>query len=299
MSAHRWQSTWRNITFNQHYDNTGVVDDPAHLVAAYENNHYRLEELDLTQVTTQDFREIRQHLEGADPNEQYEGIRLLTGSGRIFAPDFRTLEDKTWALQEAFSPAACRAAAKSLDPRGVLPFDFRRDTVTSPYYVALRFWCLPSVGRPVVVGRMLEGLVRPFRFQLVALDPFAYGQAEQQQQINPSGTVVDSFASNVYNKPRIRIIMAGAGASNLTITNTTTGNSFVINMSGESAGTFYIDVPTATFMKTTAVTGSNKYGLRVSGYISQLFQQPGNNSWTVTNTTGVTSVFVFWRPAYA
>lgn len=296
MGAHRYQSTWRSIIFNRVYDDSGLVDDPAHQNAAYRESDYRLESLDPTPVQSVDYRELRQHLEGAEPNEAFEGVRLITGRGLVLGSSAADLEDKTWAMYEAFSPAACREASKSLTPKGVLPYDFKRASASAAK--ALRFYCRPALGRPVIIGRMREGFSRPFLFQLVALDPFAYDQSETSQTfaLVTGETVVNP--GNVYTRPVIRIITSAAGASNLTITNTTTGQALVFDATTMGAGSILdLDVARGTAKNSTGTI--DRYPAVTSGFVTSLYLVPGNNVIALTNTTNVSSVRYTFRGAYA
>lgn len=303
MSFHRHRATWRSITFNEHYldDGTAEPDNDANLIEAKQNDAYYLEELQVNRVSVQDYRELRQYLEGAEPNEAFEGVRALTGTGRIVAPDYATLEDKAWALNEAFSVAACRIAAQSATPEGVLPFDGFRDTLPLvngvPTKKALRFYCRPGPGRPVWIARRQSGTVRPFSFQLIAFDPFAYDVTETQTTVALGGGTVTN-PGNIYTRPKIRIAFSGAGAAALTITNSTTGQAFVIEASTSANGeTWILDVAESEMYRLS--DGSNRYSRRVSGFLSNLFLLPGVNTIAFANTTNVSSIRFDFRGAYA
>lgn len=298
MSAHRHKATWRNITFNDRYVDAGLPpDDPANLTMAKVNSDYYLDMLDIVRVSSQDYREIRQYLEGSEPNEAFEGLRAITGHGRISAASPADLEDKTWAMYEAFSVAACRIASSATDPKGVLPFDFKRDSAGAAK--ALRFWCRPGSGRPVLVGRAREGLVRPFVFQLLAMDPFAYDVTETQTALGnlAGGANGVTNPGNIYTKPKIVIVFSGAGAASVVLTNTTTGNSITLNLSTFVAGnTLTLDIARSVMYDQA---GADKYSTRLAGFLSGLILQAGANNLTWSNATGITSVTVKFRGAYA
>lgn len=285
MSAHRFQSTWRSLIFNRRFDDSGVVDDPAHLVDAYKESDYQLNRLDISRVSEQDYRELRQFLEGAEPNEAFEGMRLINGEGVILASSVADLEDKTWAMDEAFSIAACRMAFATNDPPGVDAFKFKRATATAPGYLALQFLCRPGMGRPLILTRRGEGKSRAFSFQLIAFDPFAYGQTLHSVACAVGATAVTN-AGNIYTKPQF--VFAGAGAA--TITNSTTGQAFSLT---SPAGGCTLDVARGTIVKTTG--GAYGYDARVSGFLSQMFLVPGANSIVMAGI-GCTVKF---RDAYA
>jgi hypothetical protein len=295
MSAHRYLSAWRSLIFNRRFDDSGLVDDPSHLVAAYVNSDYYLESLDPTGVQAVDHRELRQLAEGAEANQAFEGVRTWVGRGRIAASTPADLEDKTWAMYEAFSPAACRIASAALTPPNVLPFDFRRDTAGGS--LALRFYARPSIGRPLVVGRVREGLIRPYTFALVSMDSRAYSQTEQSQALGSivGGANTLTNAGNLYTHPTIEVVLSAAGGSTVTVTNSTTGQTFALDLSAESAGTFLIDTQRATISK----AGVNKYGVRKTGFLLPFVLAPGANTITWSVDTGTTSVTFKWRHAYA
>jgi len=298
VSAHRHRSTWRNITFNRRYLDVGLMpDDPANLDIAYVNSDYYLDMLDIVRVSAQDYREMRQYLEGSEPNEAFEGLRAITGHGRINAASVSDLEDKTWAMYEAFSVASSRIAAVTTVPKGVLAFDFKRDTAGGT--LPLRFWCRPGAGRPVIIGRAREGLVRPYVFQLLAMDPFAYDQSASSTALGnlAGGNNTVTNPGNIYTKPTIVVVFSAAGAASVTLTNVTTGAVLTLNLSGfVNTNTLTIDVGRSTMVKQD---GTNQYATRIAGFLSSMILVPGANVITWSSATGITSVTVNFRGAYA
>jgi len=301
VGAYRHQATWRSLTFNEGYADGGQApDDPAVIVEAKLNDQITIDELNLQRVSAQDYRELRQYLEGAEPNEAYEGVRAITGQGVIAASNLSTLEDKAWLLNEQFSTAACRMAAAALDPKGVLPFDFKRDTTAIGTTKALRFYARPGPARPVWVGRRGEGYTRPWSFQLVAFDPFAYDVTETQTTLAAltGGNNTVTNPGNIYCKPKIRITFSGAGAASVTLTNVTTGQALVLNLSTAANGEVWIiDVGRSTMYRLS--DGANRYLGRISGFLSNLYLVPGANTLTWSSATGITSVRADFRGAYA
>lgn len=293
MSAHRYRATWRSLTFNAHYDDTGIVDNPANVDQAASNSGLRLESLDLTGVQSIDFRELRQHLEGSEPNQSFEGVRIIVGVGKIMGLTPADLEDQTWAMFEAFSPAACRMASLATDPKGLLPFDFKRDTAAGSK--ALRAYCKPAAGRPVIVGRIREGLSRPFAFQLVATDPFVVDQALTQTTVALGGATVTN-PGTIYSYPKIVITMSGAGSAAFTILNAATGQSIGYDLSGLANG----NVITIDTQRSTVVLGAStdRFSKLVSGFLTNMILLPGGNAISFTNTTGISSVRFDHRGAY-
>ena len=299
MGAYRHRGSWRSVTFNEHFtDDATPRDDPASLIEAKVADCITLDEFDANRVSVQDFRELRQFLEGAEPNEAFEGVRALTGVGVINALSYGALEDKRWQLAEAFSVAGSRIEAAAADPKGVLPFRFKRDTASGP--IALRYYARPGPGRPISVGRRKAGLSRPYNFQLIAFDPFAYDEAETQTTLGnlAGGNNTVTNPGNIYTKPRIRITFSGAGANPLTLTNSPTGQVMTFNLSTAAASEVWIiDVATSRMYRLS--DGANRYSARLSGFISQMFLQQGANTILWSSATGITSVRFDFRGAYA
>jgi len=298
MSAHRHQATWRGIDFNRHFIDDGAAepDDPANTNETYRNNDYYLEMVNLVPVSVQDLHEVRQFLEGSEPNQAFEGSRLIDGSGYIVAPTHGDLEDMTMAMFEAFSPAACRLAFAVLDPPHVGPFQFKLDTNGGTR--ALRAYCRPSLGRPVIIGRRGEGTVRPFRFRLMAYDPKLYAESSSSTALSDlaGGNNSVNNAGNLATDPKVVIVLSGAGHASFTLTNTTTGHQIIFDLSGLSADTYTLDVNRGTFEDSS---GNNVLSVRTSGFPVNMWLAPGNNVVTVTGNTNLTSVTFTFRAAYA
>lgn len=302
MGAYRHQATWRQTTFNQQLldDGTKAADDPANIVEAKLNDCVTIDTLDLQRVSAQDYRELRQYLEGAEPNEAYEGVRAITGQGIINALTRGELEDKAWLLNEQFGLAACRQAFAALDPKGVGPFDFKRDTGSALASKALRFYARPGPARPVWIGKRGEGLTRPWSFQLIAFDPFAYDVTETQTALGDlsGGANVVTNPGNLYTKPKVRITFSGAGGAAVVLANSTTGQSLTLDLSTAAGGEVWIvDVARSTIYRESDL--ANRYSKRVAGFVSSMILVPGNNTIGWSAAGGITSVRLDFRGAYS
>lgn len=304
MGAYRHRASWRTTTFNEGLldDGTAAADDPANIVEAKLNNQITIDTLDLQRVSAQDYRELRQYLEGAEPNEAYEGVRAITGQGIIMGTSHGDVEDKAWLLNEQFSLAACRQAFAALDPKAVGPFDFKRDTIVAAVETskALRFYCRPGPARPVWVGRRGEGFTRPWSFQLIAFDPFAYDVAETQAVLVDltGGPNVVTNPGNLYTKPKVRITFSAAGAAAVILANGTTGQSLTLNLTSAAAGEVWIvDVGRSTIYRLS--DGANRYSQRVAGFVNNMFLVPGANVIGFNSAVGITQVRLEFRGAYA
>lgn len=297
MSAVRHQATWRSIVFNRRYLDAGLaVDDPANIDHAHTHNDYRIKSFNASSLTVADLHEARQFLEGSEPNQAYEGSRILEVRGEIIAPTHADLEDMTWALDEAFSPAACRAAFVNNDPPHVGPFQFKRDT--SGGSLALRAYCRPAMGRPLVLAARGEGTAREFLARLMAYDPKFYAESLTSTPLAnlTGGNNTVTNAGVLATDPKFVIVLSGNGSAAFTITNTTTGHAMVFDLSAIGAGTYTLDVYRALFTKSD---GSNKLAKRVSGFPVNMWLAAGANTITVTGNTNLTSVTAQFRAAYA
>lgn len=309
MSIHRYQSSYNGIIFNRQlrvdgatlYEQLYGPDDERRLDPDYAESDYRLDSVDLTRVTVEDFRELRQFLEGAEANESFEGVLIATGRGTIHAISPGDLEAKTQAMRAAFSPALVRMASVATDPIGSLPFDFKVDVTGAvapaiAAYSARRLYCRPAIGRPVIVGRQREGLSRRFLWQLISFDPKVHSQTLRQVVVLINGIL--SNAGDFYAYPKIRITFTGAGAANLTITNTTTGKAFVLDATTAAAGEIWaLDTRAGKLYRES--DGANRYSARVSGYLSELWLPAGDSDWTVANAGGTSQVRFDYRDAWA
>jgi hypothetical protein len=296
VSANRYQSSFNDIGFNRLYDDSaGAADDPSHQNDAYRQSDYRLEALDLSRVTVEDFREMRQFLEGAEANEAYEGVLVAILRGTILGSSYNDLEDKTWALRAAFSPANVRLASRSTDPKNVLPFDFKVDSAAG--ISSRRLYCRPAVGRPVMVWQNYQGLGRRFLIQLISFDPKVVSQTLHQQAASLGGQVIAN-AGNFMASTKIRITFSGAGNAALTITNSTIAQTLVINATTAANGEIWeIDTKAGTIVRVS--DNANRFSQRISGYISSLYLPAGNSTWAFANTGGVSAIRFDYRDAWA
>lgn len=294
MAAHRYRASYNGISFNQHLDDSGIVDSVPNLIQASIQSDYYLDSLDLTRVTVEDFREMRQFLEGAEANDAIEGVLVATLRGQIIGTTPGDLEDRTWAMRSAFSPAAVRLASLATTPKNVLPFDFKVDTAAT--FSARRLYARPAIGRPVVVGRVREGLARRYMCQLISFDPRIVSQTLTQTTI--VGATVCNNTGNAYTWPTIYVTFSGAGNAALTFTHAATGQVFVVNATTALNGEVWvIDTYAGTIVRQS--DGANRYSQRVSGYISAMFLLAGNNTVTPTNTGGTSAIRYDYRSAWA
>lgn len=307
MSAVRHQASFNGITFNQVYGGTDP-DDPSSLVAAYQESDYRLEYFDDSPVQVRDYSEPRQMQEGSEPNEAIESLRIIRGGGRILGSSYADLEDKVWAMKAAFALSEVRrlSAFGVVDqfpdePVGVLPFYFKRDTAGG--VKELCYYVRPQQGRPALHVEAKGGLVRPFNFSLAAFDPRCYdGDGwSVPNALNSSNGWTDVTMDNpstVVMYPQIKFNMNGAGGDTVTLTNETTGESFTMDLSSQTAD-FWIIPERGEILR--ASDRANRYYLKkwAGKFLTNLYFAPGDNDWSINDSTGITSVVFYILPAYA
>ncbi|RLB44767.1 MAG: hypothetical protein DRH30_00495 [Deltaproteobacteria bacterium] len=307
MSAVRHQASYNGIIFNRVYGGTDP-NDPSSLVTAYKESDYRLEVFDDSPVQIHDFSEPRQNQEGSEPNEAFESLRLVRGSGHILGSSYADLEDKVWALKAAFSVAEVRRLSTAAilgtlpdEPVGVLPFKFTRDTAGGTK--DLLYYARPQTGRPSLIVAAKGGLVRPFTFQLAAFDPRAYENDtddwESTALSNLAGgnnTITNLGTAVMY--PQIKFDMSGSGSATVTLTNVTTGNSFVLDLSSQS-GDFWMMCEKGEILKASDRAARYYLKKHATKFLTNLFLNPGANIITLVGSTGITSVTFYFKSAYA
>lgn len=288
-----------SFVFNEHLDTVGVAD------RSKVNNTVVLDTRDIQTG----FRELRDpyHLTtGGALGRSHKGFTHIALAGRILVPNasqLATASDRERALLAAFDPPLCYRDSPTSE--GAYNFDFSdptTDTTTYPSgWIPLRYYCRPEA-RPKVSEKLADGTVRPFQLGLLAADPRAYEQAEQTLSLTP-GTP----AGNVLNRGtvpapmKMTIVMAGAGSASFTVTRS--GVAFILNLSGMVAS----DVVVVLF-ETSGPYGTGKYitkngasnfALKTSAPSTWLDAPVGTNSFSITNTTNVTSCTLAWRSARA
>lgn len=299
VTAHRYQAGWNGITFNEHYTaNDGNVDGSGTGVNLDLLDKTTLEALQDVQLQVADYREMRQYLEGTDPNEAYEMIRLLRMQGRIFGSTWGKLEDRKLALDGAFSVAATRLAFMNNNPKGLAALTFRIAQEAAPGYADRLYYCRPAGAHPIVIARQGMGLVLPYTAELIAFDTKMYDAALSSQALLTNGNPTTcTNGGNAVTMPKLVIVLSGSGSNPVTLTNTTTGQAMTFNFAGLGAGTYTLDCTGKTSF--TKADGTNVYSTRLSGWMSQMFFTAGANAITWSGATGVSSVTAQWRSAWS
>lgn len=286
------------FAFNAHYDAAG---------AAVRGNAQNTVTIDRRQTAPM-FREGRDayHLAtGGALGRAHKGFNLVRLNGRIIVPDASgqaALADKERAMRAAFDPDLCYRDSPSTDGAYALDFaEWTADTATYPGgKLPLRLYCRP-MGQPDTVEELGQNVIR-YALGLIAADPRVYEQTEQTLSLTPG-----SPTGNVVNRGTVpaplkaTITMAGAGNAAFTITRG--GVSFIVNLTTLAAAgvvvvTFETCGPYGAGRKITK-NGVDAFSLKTSSPSTWLDAPVGTTSFTITNTTNVTSCVLSWYSARA
>jgi hypothetical protein len=203
------------------------------------------------------------------------------------------LWDAIEALNMAFDPINAQNADTSDEDIGFLPYLFDVPTADTGNYatglIPMAVYA-KALEAPVSRATKFEGLTCRFTLVLQVVDPRRYFQTGQEVTAG-SGTI-DNTLARYPSDPVYTVITSGAGMSNHTITNSTTGESLVIDISG-AAGTYIVDFARHKITK----GGADRSDLYVSGTYWQI--RPGvTDSYVIANDTNVSSISLEWARAF-
>lgn len=285
---------FRGVTFNRHRTTAGAYDQ------TYEKDNILISSFDFSRVQIRDQREGLHALTGGDLGVGNEVFRYVSLSGKIKSSTGEKLEDAIAAVSRAFNIEEAQLDSPSTE--GVSDLDFYCPTeysgtgVTSPVHE--KFLARPA-DAPAWVERLHDGLSAVFAAQVVCPDPrrylytgtgvlFSAGAGWTQALPNWNATM----GRKVY--PVITVVLSGAGNAAMTFSDGTT--SFVGDFSGETAGTFTIDMATGIIKKGT----TKKAYIRTSA-VDTYWGIPagGVAAAAITNRTNVTSVAFQYNQARA
>lgn len=289
-----YRMTYRGWTGNIHRTALGAYDDTK------QEDTDVVEMLDWTPLSVRDQREGRHLQIGGTLGVGTEQFRYITLQVRMKRLTFAALEDAKSAFARAFDLQ--EAQIDSPSTRGISAFAFRCPTgsppsgYTSP--VDELFLARPMGGPqgPRIVrseGKSVIGSV-----QLVCEDPRRYIDPGKSIVLN-SGNGYSASCPNwgatmgVLVEPVISIVLSGAGHASLTISDGS--RSLVMDMSGQTSGTFTVDTRSRRIRKGS----TDKDDVRTSSAILWPVVVAAGNTWTATGTTNLTSVTISYRPARA
>jgi len=294
-----YPASYRSFAFNSHLaaDGTNV-----------EANVHTTVTIDARSIVT-GYRDLRDPLhlaQGGTLGRVHKNMTLIRLAGRIEATDAaqpQGLADREREMLAAFDPYLCYLASPTTD--GAFAFDFTEATADTTNYptmrIPLRYYARP-VERPSIEERIGENGWRGYALGLVAPDPRCYEQTLGSLSLTPgapSGAVVNK--GNAPSPLRATITMGGAGASNFTISDGST--SFVLTLAGLVNGSVVVaNMETSgPFGRGRRVTlnGADYFSAKTSSAATWLAVPVGSTTFTITNTTNVTSCVLAWGHARA
>lgn len=284
---------YRGYTFNKHRTTAGGYDDD------YEKNTTIIDTFDFSRVQWRDQREGLHNLTGGDVGVANEVFRYISLGGLIVASTGAALEDRIARVMRVFNIE--EAQLDSPTTEGVTAFDFYCPTEVSATGIASpvreKFLARPSAP-PAWVERMHDGLTARFAAQLICPDPRRYLYTATSVVLSGSTwtAALPNWVGNQGRKvyPVITVVLSGAGHASMTFSDGTT--SLVCDFSGETSGTFTIDMATSLIKKGT----TKKAYIRTSA-VDTYWGIPANGvaAAAVTNRTNVTSVTFTYNQARA
>lgn len=297
----RSRLTWGHgsLLLNEHYNADGTTD-----ITKVKDTIVVDERI--SDPTFRDTRDPYHLTTGGALGSVHKGMAYFRLRGRILVPDATQqarLGDRERELRAAFDPSVCLYDSPTTDGAYTLDWDeITGDTAIYPTArIPQRIYARPAA-QPQLGESLRDGAVRPFAVGLIAPDPRIYAQAESTLSLTPgtpSGNVINR--GTVPAPLKATITMSGAGNAAFTIARG--GVSFVVTL----AGMVNTDVVIITFAtsgpygrgKRITKNGAENFALKTSGVATWLDVPVGTTSFTITNTTGVTSCLLAWRSAWA
>ena len=302
MDVYDFPFGWRGLTLNGHRTAAGALD------TTKENDTARVNSFDPSRLQQRDQREALHLLSGGDLGDATVAFRYLSIAGTIKAPSGALLSDRISTLLAQFDIEEEQRASTSTG--GIFPLTFT-DTTTivtgrgTPFtdihgnngeYVP-EFYNARSAAGAIITGRRSGGDSAAFAIELVCPDRRRYIQTAEAVVLN-AGNGFSATCPNwnstegISVSPILTILMAAAGATNLTIS--AGGTNLVLKMDAETAGTFTVDTATGLISKGATPRADLRTSTVLTPFLKVL---PGGSVFAVTNTTGLTSVTVGYSQA--
>ena len=287
------------LTLNEHLGTDGTVDGTK-----------VKDTIVLDRVVPQEqFRSVAEayHLAtGGALGRVHKGMAVWRLQGRILVPDATqeaSLSDRRRAVAAAFDPTLCLRDAPSDDGAYALDFYERTlDTTTWPTgWIPLRVYARP-LGMPVLAESVDDFGALGFFTDLLLPDPRTYAQAWSSLSLTPAAPTGSVVNRGTAPAPLgVTIDMSAAGAANFTIARG--GVSFALNLSGCVANDQVIVImeTAGPFGRGRLVmkNGVEAFSLKTSSASTWLDVPVGSTSFSIANTTGVTSCLLSWKDTWA
>lgn len=237
--------------------------------------------------------EPHQGREGSEAWGARKTGRLFRVDGVIRAPTLAKLHDKIKALAEAFDPD--KATLENPDAQGFLPYDFSvptTDTATYASGLVPSRYLVRAIHLPEPTIDYGHGYSAAYTIDLFARDPRRYLQTAET--FGAASGDADNTAADYRSFPSVTITMSGAGNVAATLTNSTVGNALVLDLSDlVDNDVVVVDME----QKFITLNGTGTMSLYVSG--DYWWMSPGEeNALALTNSEGIESWLVSWRPAF-
>jgi len=280
---------------NQHRTAAGAYD------VTYEKDTIIVSSFDFSGLQLRDQREGLHAQSGGDLGVGTEVFRYLSVVGKTKNSTGEKREERIAAMLRVFSLG--EAQLDSPTTEGVTAFDFYCPTEYSGTGVSgsvarEKFLARPAAA-PAWIERMHDGLTAQFAASLVCADPHRYLNTATSVTLSSgagfSGRTLANWNTTMGHKvyPIITFTMAGAGHASCTVSDGTT--SLVLDFSGETSGTFTVDMATGIIKKGT----TKKAYMRTSAVDTFWGIPAGGATATITNTTNVTSAVFSYSQARA
>lgn len=230
----------------------------------------------------------------SDPLQERDGLevykprkigRLVILDGVIRAPSIGALFDRIDTLASKLDPVIL--ADTYPDEEGFVPLDFTTPSVSGDK--ACRYY--------VRTNKLIEPIITEYQPRQSALlsvefllrDPRRYLQASSTL----AGAGVAVNAGNYKTWPTLTVTMAGPGSSIFEISNSTTGQSLRLDLSGRVNGDVVV---VDMFRRSIKINGVETPSIQGTGDFFPL--TAGNNTIAYANTANAT-VSLAWRSAFA
>jgi len=203
------------------------------------------------------------------------------------------LHDAIEALNAAFDPINAQNADSSTEDKGFIAYTFDVPTTDTANYasglIPMQVYA-KALQLPVLRTTKFEGHTCRFALVLQVVDPRRYLQTNSSVTA-ASGTLPNTLAKYPSDLT-YTVVTSGAGSAAHTITNSTTGEALVIDLSS-GAGTYVVDFARHKITKNGATFDS--------AYVSGTYWRVRKgvaDSYAITNNANVTSQTLAWRRAF-
>lgn len=243
--------------------------------------------------------------DGMDAYDVYENARQVNLVVGVYGSTKGSFWDNLQTFLAAFNPVlAYNADTANL---GFLSLAFYQPTAITgtwstasyPNGIPMQLYCRPSappsydIPKAATSGDANKGLATNATLQLICRDPRKYLQTQASQVV----TLSANTATNRGDYPTWPIFTFSLSASgNSSLTLTVGGGSVFIDMSSKSTGTFTMDF--AKRMLTDS-NGTNLNGLITGNTVFSQVQPGQVTTYSMTNSTGISSITIKFYEAWA